>query len=280
MNSITSYKHCEKRQAALLLERRGFSVIICALFHPHDAIPSHMLCLPGSPALSEFRLEKLRQQITDTGVTLNGLSSRYIHLVDSETGLDETELEVLNNLLTYGPARQSENVDGRQYYVVPRPGTISPWASKATDIAHNCGLDRIRRIERGIVYTLDCDTDAAPGLLHDRMIEVVFTSLDQCEALFATHHPGALVEIDALGQGRDELVRAITALGLALSGDEIDYLADAYARLERNPSDIELMMFAQANSEHCRHKIFNASWTIDGEPRELSLFDMIRNTHA
>ncbi len=239
-----------------------------------------MLCLPGSPALSEFRLKKLRQQITGTGVALDGLSCRYIHLVDSENELDETELGVLNNLLTYGPARQSESVEGRQYFVVPRPGTISPWASKATDIAHNCGLDRIRRIERGIVYALDSDTDVAPGLLHDRMIEVVFTSLEQCEALFAVHQPGALIEIDALGQGRDALVRANSDLGLALSADEIDYLADAYGRLERNPSDVELMMFAQANSEHCRHKIFNASWTIDGQPRDLSLFDMIRNTNA
>ncbi|TNF90355.1 MAG: phosphoribosylformylglycinamidine synthase [Gammaproteobacteria bacterium] len=239
-----------------------------------------MLCLPGSPALSEFRLKKLHQQLASAGVPLNGLDSRYIHLVDCEQELEQTQLGMLKNLLTYGPSLQGASVDGQTFYVVPRPGTISPWASKATDIAHNCGLGQIRRIERGIEYRIDSAAPVPLELLHDRMIEAVFTRLDDCAALFDTHEPTALRQIDTLSRGRDALVAANTGLGLALSDDEIDYLTDAYAELGRNPSDVELMMFAQANSEHCRHKIFNASWTIDGVDQDLSLFQMIKNTHA
>ena len=240
-----------------------------------------MLCLPGSSALSEFRLSKLEQQLTAAGVTVNGLGSRYIHLVDSGSRvLDDTELEVLNNLLTYGPQLQAEQVDGQEFYVVPRPGTISPWASKATDIAHNCGLNQIKRIERGILYTIATADELPVELLHDRMIEVVFDHLDDCAALFETHQPRPLQQIDTTGLGHAALEQANSDLGLALSPDEIDYLTQAYAELGRNPSDVELMMFAQANSEHCRHKIFNASWTIDDVEQELSLFAMIRNTHA
>ena len=240
-----------------------------------------MLCLPGSPALSEFRLKKLEQQLTATGITVNGLSSRYIHLVDYR-GQDPTasEREVLDNLLSYGPANQSAGIVGRDFYVVPRPGTISPWASKATDIAHNCGLDQVNRIERGILYTVDAPGEVPVGMLHDRMIEAVFEQLEDCAALFETHSPRPLVEIDTSGEGRSALVQANTELGLALSPDEIDYLTGAYAELGRNPIDVELMMFAQANSEHCRHKIFNASWTIDGDEQDISLFQMIKNTHA
>ena len=240
-----------------------------------------MLCLPGSPAHSEFRLKKLRQQLSDAGTSVNGLSSRYIHLVDSGSrNPGDAELEVLNNLLTYGPLLQAEQVVGLEFYVVPRPGTISPWASKATDIAHNCGLNRVNRIERGILYTIDTVDEVPIELLHDRMIEAVFTHLDDCTALFQSHQPRPLNEIDTTHQGRNALAQANIDLGLALSPDEIDYLAQAYVELGRNPSDVELMMFAQANSEHCRHKIFNASWTIDGVEQDMSLFNMIKNTHA
>ncbi|MDH3388073.1 MAG: phosphoribosylformylglycinamidine synthase [Gammaproteobacteria bacterium] len=239
-----------------------------------------MLCLPGSPALSEFRLRKLEQQLTDAGITVDGLGSRFIHLVDSERELVESELEILNNLLTYGPAAQSIAVEGRAYYVLPRPGTISPWASKATDIAHNCGLTQIHRIERGIVYNIDSADPVPPELLHDRMIETVFDSLEACAILFESQAPAPFAQIDTLQRGRDALIEANTALGLAMSEDEIDYLADAYAGMGRNPTDVELMMFAQANSEHCRHKIFNASWTIDGVDQDSSLFAMIKNTYA
>ena len=182
--------------------------------------------------------------------------------------------------MTYGPLLQAEQVDGREFYVVPRPGTISPWASKATDIAHNCGLNQVNRIERGILYTIDTADEVPVELLHDRMIEAVFTNLDDCAALFQSHQPRPLNEIDTTHQGRTALVQANTDLGLALSPDEIDYLTQAYVELGRNPSDVELMMFAQANSEHCRHKIFNASWTIDGVEQDMSLFYMIKNTYA
>jgi len=240
-----------------------------------------MLCLPGSPAHSEFRLRKLRQQLIDAGVSVNGLGSRYVHLVDSGAqNLVDAELEVLNNLLTYGPLLHAEQVNGHEFYVVPRPGTISPWASKATDIAHNCGLSQVNRIERGILYSIDTPSEVPLELLHDRMIEAVFTSFDDCAALFHSHQPRPLNEIDTTHQGRTALVQANIDLGLALSPDEIDYLTQAYVELGRNPSDVELMMFAQANSEHCRHKIFNASWTIDGVEQDMSLFSMIKNTYA
>ena len=240
-----------------------------------------MLCLPGSPALSEFRLSKLKQQLNAAGTSINGLSSRFIHLVDSSSqSLNDREREILDNLLTYGPHLQDEKVDGLEFYVVPRPGTISPWASKATDIAHNCGLRQINRIERGILYTIATPDKVPVELLHDRMIEAVFDKLDDCAALFETHQPRPLQHIDTTGQGHAALVQANGDLGLALSEDEIEYLAQAYAELGRNPTDVELMMFAQANSEHCRHKIFNASWTIDGVEQDRSLFAMIRNTHA
>jgi phosphoribosylformylglycinamidine synthase len=240
-----------------------------------------MLCLPGSPAHSEFRLRKLQDQLTSAGISLNGLSSHYVHLVDcDEAALDEAALDVLKNLLSYGPALQSASVDGQQVYVLPRPGTISPWASKATDIAHNCGLEQIRRIERGILYRIDSVDELPLELLHDRMIEAVFTRIDDCAVLFETHAPREFVEIDALAGGQAALQQANVELGLALSTDEIDYLAEAYTDLGRNPTDVELMMFAQANSEHCRHKIFNASWTVDGVEQDLTLFQMIKNTHA
>jgi len=240
-----------------------------------------MLCLPGSPAHSEFRLTKLHQQLTGRGISLGGLASAYVHLVDCDAGaLDEAALGKLNNLLSYGPVMASSSVEGQQFYVVPRPGTISPWASKATDIAHNCGLQAIRRIERGIIYYIDSSATVPLELLHDRMIESVFTRVDDCAALFQHHEPRPLVEINALSDGKAALQRANVDLGLALSVDEIDYLDAAYTELGRNPSDVELMMFAQANSEHCRHKIFNASWTIDGSEQETTLFKMIKNTYA
>jgi phosphoribosylformylglycinamidine synthase len=238
-----------------------------------------MLCLPGSPALSEFRRNKLLQQLTGSGLSVNGLGASYIHLVDLAGTLDDEQTKILDTLLSYGPVEQSQDVEGQVFYVIPRPGTISPWASKATDIAHHCGLSQIKRIERGIVYQVDT-ADAVPAdLLHDRMIETVFAEVEDCAALFYVQQPRPVIEIDNRGLGLDALVQANLELGLALSDDEIDYLDSSYHELGRNPSDVELMMFAQANSEHCRHKIFNASWTIDGVDQDRSLFNMIRNTH-
>jgi len=245
-----------------------------------------MLCIPGSPALSQFRLKKLQQQFNDRGLGPIRTSSRYIHLVETTgNGLSDSDHHILGNLLRYGPSADDDETGGVDLFVVPRPGTISPWSSKATDIAHNCGLSTIKRIERGIHYTLQLADPEQPrkdiiALLHDRMTEQVFTSLRDCEALFIEQDPRPLCEINIVSGGAKALQRANTDLGLALSDDEIEYLLDAYSNLKRDPTDVELMMFAQANSEHCRHKIFNASWTLDGEAQDLSLFQMIKNTYA
>ena len=243
-----------------------------------------MLCLPGSPALSDFRIHKLRQKIARDGVRVSALSASYIHLVDVDANaLSDQEMQILNSLLTYGPASNQANVEGRRFVVTPRTGTISPWSSKATDIAHQCGLTKINRIERGIEYLLATDSTDLPvisALLHDRMIEQVFDNIDACEVLFESHQPKPVKQIKIDSGGRSALTDANVELGLALSDDEIDYLFDAYNDLKRNPTDVELMMFAQANSEHCRHKIFNADWTIDGVKQEMSLFGMIKNTYA
>ena len=171
--------------------------------------------------------------------------------------------------------------------VTPRPGTISPWSSKATDIAHNCGLDLVQRIERGITYQVFADVELSAEQqlqiaesLHDRMTEAVLRNTNEAEQLFIEAEPAPLSTVPVLSGGREALVEANQSLGLALAEDEIDYLVESYIRLDRDPTDVELMMFAQANSEHCRHKIFNASWSIDGEEQDLSLFKMIKNTHA
>ncbi|MCU7955484.1 MAG: phosphoribosylformylglycinamidine synthase [gamma proteobacterium symbiont of Bathyaustriella thionipta] len=191
------------------------------------------------------------------------------------------------NILT---GAQSIDIDysGAEFLVVPRIGTISPWASKATDIAHNCGLHDINRIERGVLYTIelpanyqlfDTHRDELSHVLHDRMIETCLFEIEQANALFAQHHPSPFTTVPILEQGRKALVEANVQLGLALAEDEIDYLVTNFTQLGRNPTDVELMMFAQANSEHCRHKIFNADWTIDDKAQEKSLFSMIRNTY-
>ncbi len=239
-----------------------------------------MLCLPGSPALSDFRLQKLHQTFRQLGGDISAISSRFIHLIDvDDAGLSEQDRQVLHNLLTYGPQQAAQEIEGQAYFVMPRAGTISPWSSKATDIAHQCGLTQIRRIERGIQYIVQGDVpgDRITACLHDRMVEQVFDSLEDCDLLFEMHQPKP---VRYIGDGRDGLSKANVELGLALSEDEIDYLFNAYNELKRNPTDIELMMFAQANSEHCRHKIFNADWTIDGDEQVLSLFKMIKNTYA
>ncbi len=242
-----------------------------------------MLKLRGAPALSPFRLKKLQQKIQEkTGRTV-GLYAEFIHLVELFETLEEEELAVLERILQYGPALEVHEPAGRLLLVTPRPGTISPWSSKATDIAHNCGLEKVERIERGVVYYLEGELDEhqlqqAAALLHDRMTESVFQSLDEAESLFFHAEPRTYTVVDVLGGGRQALERANGELGLALSEDEIDYLVESFQGLGRNPTDVELMMFAQANSEHCRHKIFNAQWIIDGRRQEKSLFQMIRNT--
>jgi phosphoribosylformylglycinamidine synthase len=246
-----------------------------------------MLALRGAPALSSFRLRRLEERLTAAAGREVRLAAEHVHFVDLEQTLAPAERAVLDQLLRYGPAVQAAEPAGALLLVVPRPGTLSPWSSKATDIARNCGLAGIRRLERGTAFHL-ATADGAPAdgellalaapLLHDRMTQVVLRDLADADCLFRHAEPRPCTAVDVLGGGREALVRANEALGLALSPDEIDYLAESFQGLERNPTDVELMMFAQANSEHCRHKIFNADWVIDGQPQAHSLFRMIRNT--
>ncbi|QQD19280.1 phosphoribosylformylglycinamidine synthase [Spongiibacter nanhainus] len=243
-----------------------------------------MRIMPGAPALSQFRLDKLLSLLQASLPTLKGLSAQYLHLVEDE-GLSDGDVQVLEQLLRYGPSQELAAVEGLELLVVPRLGTISPWSSKATDIARNSGLSGVKRIERGVLYRFDiAEADASvlatlKAAVHDRMVETVLESVDEAEALFSHHQPQPMTSVDVLGGGREALAEANSALGLALADDEIDYLVDSFKQMGRNPNDVELMMFAQANSEHCRHKIFNASWTIDGQDMEHSLFGMIKNTY-
>jgi phosphoribosylformylglycinamidine synthase len=258
-----------------------------ALFQrPIPEAPANMLILRGTPALSDFRVDKLKQKLSAIDPAIGSISTHYVHFADLGEPLNAAQREVLDSLLQYGPALPPGDDSGELFLVVPRFGTISPWSSKATDIAHNCGLGGVRRLERGTAFHIELPGDSDQGLrasvaalLHDRMVEQVLSEEAEAAALFHRADPRALASIDVLGGGREALVQANASLGLALAADEIDYLVDSFLVLERNPNDIELMMFAQANSEHCRHKIFNASWTIDGEAQPHSLFGMIRNTN-
>ncbi|MCR6655956.1 MAG: phosphoribosylformylglycinamidine synthase [Opitutus sp.] len=253
-----------------------------------------MLILRGSPALSPFRLKKLLQDLVAAGIPAQAIASEFVHVAEIDGALTADEQHVLEKLLTYGPSRAAESVAGITQVVAPRPGTISPWSSKATDIAHICGLAKVKRIERVVRYTIQLDNAklqppamvlssaqvaALAAKLHDRMTQVVFNTIEQCEALFRHEQPRPMTTVPVLARGRDALVEANVSLGLALADDEIDYLVKAFTALGRDPNDIELMMFAQANSEHCRHKIFNATWEIDGSAKDRSLFQMIKNTY-
>jgi phosphoribosylformylglycinamidine synthase len=246
-----------------------------------------MLTLSGAPAVSDFRLAKLLAAIRDRIGHVTRLDSRFLHFVDLDRELSGEERGVLESLLHYGPKAPETVPDGQAVLVVPRFGTVSPWSSKATDIAHVCGLRAVRRIERGIAYYVASDRKltqpecvAIGAVLHDRMTEAVLSDADQAKALFAHAAPKPLATVPLLAEGVVALERANAELGLALSDDEIAYLDRAFRELGRDPADVELMMFAQANSEHCRHKIFNADWIVDGERSDKSLFGMIRNTHA
>ncbi|WP_407295715.1 phosphoribosylformylglycinamidine synthase [Stutzerimonas zhaodongensis] len=242
-----------------------------------------MLILRGAPALSAFRHGKLLTQLTDKVPAVSGLYAEFAHFAEVSGTLGADEQQVLARLLKYGPSVPVQEPAGRLFLVVPRFGTISPWSSKASDIVRNCGLEKIQRIERGIAYYVEGElSDADAGLvaaaLHDRMTQLVLEQFEAAADLFSHAQPKPLRAIDVLGGGRAALEEANMELGLALAEDEIDYLVTSFNGLGRNPHDIELMMFAQANSEHCRHKIFNASWDIDGESQEKSLFGMIKNT--
>lgn len=245
-----------------------------------------MLQLRGGVALSEFRLQKLLAALQSVCPAIREVNATFYHFIETSRALHSEEQTVLAGLLDYGEGDRDATPKQHVMLVVPRPGTISPWSSKATDIAHNCGLSAITRIERGVLYTFtlqstltEPESREIASLIHDRMTEVVLPGLDEAAALFVHHEPTPLVNVDVLGGGHAALQLANRELGLALAEDEIDYLVENFQTLARNPSDVELMMFAQANSEHCRHKIFNADWIIDGQKQEDSLFSMIRNTH-
>jgi phosphoribosylformylglycinamidine synthase len=239
-----------------------------------------MLKIFGTSALSDFRVNKLLAELQAIEPAIKAVSARFIHFVDVAHDLNDSQAEVLKQLLAYGPTLASTESSGARLLVVPRSGTISPWSSKATEIAQRCGLSEVKCIERGIEYALDVNAPlsaSVKALLHDRMTQTVLDGNGEPD-LFALHQPQSLLSVSIIEQGRDALVSANIELGLALSDDEIDYLTESFQTLGRNPTDVELMMFAQANSEHCRHKIFNADWTIDGVQQAQSLFKMIRNT--
>lgn len=243
-----------------------------------------MLILRGARALSQFRSDKLLSSLQATNPEVTAVSSQYVHFVelDADAQLSDAESQVLEQLLTYGPSSSAVAVEGTLFLVTPRLGTISPWSSKATDICRRVGLNKINRVERGVAHYVTgtiTDSKALSRQLFDPMVETVFEHLDQALVLFQHNSPVPQTSIDVLTQGRQALVQANSDLGLALAEDEIDYLEAAFKELERNPVDVELMMFAQANSEHCRHKIFNASWTINDIDQPMSLFQMIKNTY-
>ncbi|WP_299451372.1 phosphoribosylformylglycinamidine synthase [uncultured Pigmentiphaga sp.] len=251
-----------------------------------------ILRLSGPLALSSFRRERLLRRLQALHASVADVAARYVHFVSVDGELTADEHQRLEKLLRYGdPAPQAPQ--GLELLVVPRLGTVSPWASKATDIAHNCGLPQVRRIERGVSYTLVLkrgllgaakapSSDELAKLadaLHDRMTETVVDAGFDGAQLFATLPGKPMQTVPVLAEGAQALAVANRTLGLALSDDEIAYLVQAFTDLGRDPTDVELMMFAQANSEHCRHKIFNAQWVIDGEAKSETLFGMIRATH-
>ena len=230
-----------------------------------------MLVLIGGSAMSAFRVEALLNRCPE----LSQLSARTVYFVDGKLTPESTAQ--LQELL----AAELVNDISAELITVPRAGTVSPWASKATDIAHNCGLHDVLRIERGTAWFADqALNDDSQSLFYDRMTEMVLAGLRDAELLFTAKPPAPLLEIDVLGGGVEQLQKDNITCGFALSGDEIEYLVESFTKLGRNPTDTELMMFAQANSEHCRHKIFNADWVIDGSPADKSLFGMIRETHS
>lgn len=245
-----------------------------------------MIILRGAPSHSEFRLQKLLAELSSADLPIKGVYAEYLHVAEVSETLTEEEQSVLEKLLTYGPKLQGHDPEGPLRVVAPRPGTLSPWSSKATDIAHICGLSKLNRIERAVAFWIDLGGAELDGTqlktldskLHDRMTQAVFGSNEELSVLFRHEEPKPFASVPVISGGREALAQANRSLGLALAEDEIDYLVENFQKLGRDPNDIELMMFAQANSEHCRHKIFNASWEIDGEAKDQSLFKMIKNT--
>jgi len=240
-----------------------------------------MLLLPGGPALSPARTQRFLARMQVGNPAVETVSTRFVHFAQLRAPLSDDARAVLDRILAYGPSAEVAEVSGERRWVVPRFGTQSPWSSKATDIARICGLSDVLRLERGVAWVLAGRIDDEAALraqIHDRMTEAVLTDAAEAEKLFVEHAPRPLARVPLAAEGRGALEAANRRLGLALSADEIDYLVEQYGVLGRDPSDVEMMMFAQANSEHCRHKIFNATFTIDGDTKPDSLFRMIRRS--
>ena len=253
------------------------------LYKLRESITMEILC--GSPALSTFRITKLISLCQQQQLPVTDIYAEYVYFAELGAPLNQDDRQKLSQLLHYGPSLTEQQPTGQLLLVTPRPGTISPWSSKATDIAHNCGLLQVIRLECGIAYYITYSEplnisrlEDLSVILHDRMVEAIWTSFEQVKSLFVQHKPKPMMTVNILQNGRRAIELANTELGLALATDEIDYLLHAFQTLGRDPTDVELYMFAQANSEHCRHKIFNASWVIDGQLQPNSLFDMIKNT--
>ncbi len=244
--------------------------------------------IAGGPAYSKFRKEKLLEKLQTVNPQIKDIHSEYLHIVWCEKKIAASEKDTLEKILHYGPKAQVLDFKDNSIITIPRPGTISPWASRATDIANHCGLYDIKRIERSVAVYIELKNGALLSedqkkvlalYLHDRMTEVSIFNLDDAKALFSHLAPKPIQYAEMLEHGKKVLNDFNKNLGLALSEDEIDYLFNYFTSIKRNPTDVELMMFAQANSEHCRHKIFNADWIVDGEKQSKSLFGMIKNTH-
>ena len=273
--------------------QRPFLKLVCQprqLPNPGPTVTLHISQFEGGSALSSFRIQQLLPALQAIHEKISGVAARFVHLVTSDAAPNAALNTQLAALLTYGEPYTGP-LDGALIVVSPRFGTVSPWASKATDIAHNCGL-AVRRVERLIEYRLtlksgllgkaslsEAQLAQVAALLHDRMTESAMLDRTAAYGLFTELQPAPMAHVDVLGGGQAALQTANTQFGLALAADEIDYLVQAFTQLQRNPTDVELMMFAQANSEHCRHKIFNAEFTIDGEAQAQSMFGMIRHTH-
>ena len=244
--------------------------------------------LKGRQALSQFRHDKLLKEAQAIDPQISEVSAVFWHFVEVNKSLSADQVIQLNKILSYGPKETRSSEDVADFVVVPRLGSISPWSTKATDIAKGCGLFEVLRIERGVVWSFKTKTRQSASkstvalilpMVHDRMTETVLVDMQDAKKLFRHVEPQPLRTIPILKEGRSALEASDREMGLALSIDEIDYLQDNFERIGRDPTDVELMMFAQANSEHCRHKIFNASWVIDGQVKKYSLFGMIRETH-
>ncbi|WP_395166769.1 phosphoribosylformylglycinamidine synthase [Francisella salimarina] len=237
----------------------------------------------GLSALSPFKREKILADAKKISNKVESVSTQYIHVVELESELSSEQEKIIKSLLNYNIEYGSTEPEGHTFITAPRAGTISPWSSKATDIIRNTGINTVKRVERAVLFGVegqvsDSDLKAIENLVHDRMVEEVFSCRDDLHRLFGVTAPKELEYVNVLENGIQAIKDADKKLGLALSEQEIDYLADEYTKLNRNPTDTELYMFAQANSEHCRHKIFNAKWTIDNQEQDKSLFKMIRNT--